>query len=77
MLGTMHVATGRSDHLGGHLVPKLFKNAKNATHDDILFSPAKTPEIEVTQVRMQRDGRTEVVLEHYHPAPYLLNLLKQ
>jgi leucyl aminopeptidase (aminopeptidase T) len=76
VLGTMHVATGRSDHLGGHLVPKLFKNAKNATHDDILFSPAKTPEIEVTQVRMQRNGRTEVVLEHYQPAPYLLNLLK-
>lgn len=76
VLGTMHVATGRSDHLGGHLVPKLFKNAKNATHDDILFSPAKTPEIEVTQVRMQRDGRTEIVLEHYQPAAYLMNLLK-
>jgi aminopeptidase len=77
VLGTMHVATGRSDHLGGHLVPKLFKNAKNATHDDILFSPAKTPEITVNQVRMHRDDRTEVVLENYHPAPYLLNLLKQ
>jgi aminopeptidase len=76
VLGTMHVATGRSDHLGGHLVPQLFKNAKNATHDDILFSPAKTPEIEVVQVRMHRDDRTEVVLEHYQPAPYLLNLLK-
>jgi len=76
VLGTMHVATGRSDHLGGHLVPKLFKNAKNATHDDILFSPSKTPEIEVTQVRMRRDGRTEIILENYRPAPYLLNLLK-
>ncbi len=76
VLGTMHVATGRSDHLGGHLVPKLFKNAKNATHDDILFSPAKTPEIEVTEVRMRRDGQTTVVLAHYQPAPYLLNLLK-
>jgi len=77
VLGTLHVATGRSDHLGGHLVPKLFKNAKNATHDDILFSPAKTPEIEVTEARMHRDGRTEVVIEHFQPAPYLLNLLKQ
>ncbi len=76
VLGTMHVATGRSDHLGGHLVPKLFKDAKNATHDDILFSPAKTPEIEVTEVRMRRDNKTEVVLAHYQPAPYLLNLLK-
>jgi len=76
VLGTMHVATGRSDHLGGHLVPKLFKNAKNATHDDILFSPAKTPEIEINEVRMHRNGKIEVVLEHYQPAPYLLNLLK-
>ena len=77
VLGTVHVATGRSDHLGGHLVPKLFKEARNATHDDILFSPAKTPEIEITQVRMQRDGATEVVLEHYQPAAYLLKLLKK
>jgi aminopeptidase len=77
VLGTMHVATGRSDHLGGHLVPQLFKNAKNATHDDILFSPEKTPEIEVVQVRMRRDDQTQVVLEHFRPAPYLLNLLQK
>jgi aminopeptidase len=76
VLGTMHVATGRSDHLGGHLVPSLFKNAKNATHDDILFSPAKTPEIEVSEVRMRRDGKTVVVLAHFQAAPYLLDLLK-
>jgi aminopeptidase len=76
VLGTMHVATGRSDHLGGHLVPSLFKEASNATHDDILFSPAKTPEIDVAQVRMHRDGKTLVVLEHFQPAPYLLDLLK-
>ena len=76
VLGTMHVATGRSDHLGGHLVPSLFTSAKNATHDDILYSPTKTPEIEITEVRMQRDGKTTVVLEHFQPAPYLLKLLK-
>jgi aminopeptidase len=76
VLGTMHVATGRSDHLGGHLVPELFKNAKNATHDDILYSPAKTPEIVITQVRMQRDGKSEVVLENFQPAPYLRKLLE-
>jgi hypothetical protein len=75
VLGTMHVATGRSDHLGGHLVPGLFKEASNATHDDILFSPAKTPEIEVAQVRMRRDGETVVVLEKFRPAPYLQKLI--
>ena len=76
VLGTMHVATGRSDHLGGHLVPKLFKNAKNATHDDILFAPAKTPEITVTQVRMHRDGKTVIVLENFQTAEYLRKVLE-
>ncbi|EEF58778.1 hypothetical protein [Pedosphaera parvula] len=75
ILGTLHVATGRSDHLGGHLTPEKFANAKNATHDDILFSPTKTPEIHVTQVRMHRDGKQEVVIEHYQPSEYLRQLL--
>jgi len=75
VLGTMHVATGRSDHLGGHLVPSLFKNKSNATHDDILFSPAKTPEIEVSEVRMRKDGETQIVLQNWKPAEYLAKLI--
>jgi hypothetical protein len=75
ILGTLHVATGRSDHLGGHLTPEKFTSAKNATHDDILFSPSKTPEIGVPQVRMFRDGRTRVVIEDYEPAEYVRGLL--
>ena len=75
ILGTMHVATGRSDHLGGRLTPDLFANRKNATHDDILFSPTKTPEINVPQVRMRRAGRTEVLIENFAPADYMRGLL--
>ena len=75
ILGTLHVATGRSDHLGGHLTPDKFKLAKNATHDDILFSPTKTPEIRVPQARMFRDGKVEVVIENYRPAAYLQRAL--
>jgi hypothetical protein len=75
ILGTLHVATGRSDHLGGHLTPEKFANAKNATHDDILFSPTKTPEIRVTQARMFRNGHSEVVIENFQPSPYLRGLL--
>jgi len=75
ILGTLHVATGRSDHLGGHLTPDKFKVAKNATHDDILFSPTKTPEIRVPQARMFRDGKVEVVIEDYRPAPHLQRAL--
>ena len=75
ILGTLHVATGRSDHLGGRLTPDKFAHAGNATHDDILFSPTKTPDIHVSQVRMQRDGKTEVVIENYQPAAYMRRLL--
>jgi hypothetical protein len=75
ILGTLHVATGRSDHLGGHLTPDKFKLAKNATHDDILFSPTKTPEILVPEARMFRDGKVEVVIKHCQPAPYLQRAL--
>lgn len=75
VLGTLHVATGRSDHLGGHLTPDKFATPKNATHDDILFAPHKTPEIVVTQARMTRDGRTTVVLEKFQPAEYLRRAL--
>jgi aminopeptidase len=75
VLGTMHVATGRSDHLGGHLTPEKFTNRKNATHDDILFAPHKTPEIQVPQVRMHRNGQTEILIEDFTPAPYMAGLL--
>ncbi len=75
ILGTMHVATGRSDHLGGSLTPDRFASKKNATHDDILFSPSKTPEINVPQVRMHRDGQTVILIEDYVPAAYMRGLL--
>jgi aminopeptidase len=75
ILGTLHVATGRSDHLGGHLTPDKFAEAKNATHDDILFSPTKTPEIRVTQARMYRGAQQETVVENYQPSAYVKQLL--
>ncbi|MBM4454818.1 MAG: hypothetical protein FJ411_00315 [Verrucomicrobia bacterium] len=75
ILGTIHVATGRSDHLGGHLTPDKFAERINATHDDILYAPHKTPEIQVKQVRMHRNGTTTVVMENYRPTEYLAQLL--
>lgn len=75
IFGTFHLATGRSDHLGGHLTPDKFVNAKNATHDDILFAPHKTPEIEVPQVRLYRNGSMEILTENYQPSAYLQSLV--
>lgn len=75
ILGTVHVATGRSDHLGGHLTPELFAEHGNATHDDILYAPHKTPEVQVTEVRMHRDGQTTVTHRDYQASEYLQGLL--
>jgi aminopeptidase len=74
--GTIHVATGRSDHLGGSLTPEKFANRENATHDDILFAPHKTPEIGLKQVRMLREGKVTVLIENYEPSNYLNSLLR-
>ena len=74
--GTIHVATGRSDHLGGDLTPAKFANPENATHDDILFAPQKTPEIRLRQARMLRNGKIMVLIEDYDPAEYMNSLLR-
>ena len=75
IFGTLHVATGRSDHLGGSLTPDRFASAHNATHDDILFSPSKTPEIDVPQVRIRWGNREEVLIEHFVPSPFMRGLV--
>lgn len=71
VLGTCHLATGRDDHLGGHITPDQFKRRQNATHDDILFAPHKTPNFDIKQARMSRGGKVEVLIEHFQPAAYL------
>lgn len=76
ILGTVHVATGRDDHLGGKLTPDLFKEHKNASHDDVLYAPHKTPEIRLPEVRMIKDGKTEVLIRGYKPAGYMIGLLQ-
>ena len=75
VLGTCHLATGRDDHLGGHITPELFKRRQNATHDDILFAPHKTPNFDIAQTRMHRDGKVYVLNEHFQPSEYLLKAL--
>ena len=77
ILGTVHVATGRSDHLGGHLTPDLFQEAQNATHDDILFAPHKTPQINVPAVRIHRNGETILIIQDFQPAAYLTACLEK
>ena len=73
ILGTCHVATGRSDHLGGNLTPDLFNSRLNASHDDILYAPPKTPEITISDVRMHKNGEVISILQNFQPTSFLLD----
>ncbi|MAV39349.1 MAG: hypothetical protein CML12_02050 [Puniceicoccaceae bacterium] len=75
ILGTVHIATGRDDHLGGTITPDLFKEHKNASHDDVLYAPHKTPEIRLPEVRMFKDGKTEILIQNYKPSPFMISVL--
>lgn len=75
ILGTIHVATGRDDHLGGDITPEMFKKHENASHDDVLYAPHKTPEVRLPEVRMYKDGETHVLMAHYQIADYMQALL--
>ncbi len=76
VLGTCHLATGRDDHLGGDIVPEMFKKHENSTHDDILFAPHKTPNFNISQVRMKRGDQREILIENFKPSDYLLRALR-
>ncbi|MEM9283323.1 MAG: hypothetical protein AAGA96_15990 [Verrucomicrobiota bacterium] len=76
VLGTCHLATGRDDHLGGDIIPDMFKKHENSTHDDILFAPHKTPNFNIKQVRMKRGEQTEVIIEDFRPSDYVLDALR-
>jgi aminopeptidase len=71
ILGTMHVATGRDDHLGGNLDPSKFKDKKHATHEDILYAPHKTPEINLSGAWMHKNGREVLLIKDYQPTEFV------
>ncbi len=71
ILGTVHVATGRDDHLGGALGPSQFRDKKHATHEDILFAPPKTPEINLNGAWMHKDGKEVLLIKDYQPTEFV------
>jgi hypothetical protein len=75
ILGTLHVAPGRNDHLGGTVGPQCFACAAHATHDDVLFSPAGTPTIGIPQVRLYRGEEEILLFRDYEPQEYIVRLL--
>jgi len=77
ILGTCHLATGRDDHLGGDIVPGMFKKHENSTHDDILFAPHKTPNFNISEVRMKRGDQQEVIIQNFMPSEFILESLNR
>jgi hypothetical protein len=71
ILGTMHVATGRDDHLGGSVDASKFKDRRNATHEDILFAPHKTPEIKINGLWMHKDNQEVLLIKDYQPTEFV------
>lgn len=71
ILGTMHLATGRDDHLGGKVDASKFKDKRNATHEDILFAPHKTPEIKLNGLWLHKDGQEVLLLKDYQPTDFV------
>jgi aminopeptidase len=71
VLGTLHVATGRDDHLGGSLGPGEFRDQRHATHEDILFAPHKTPEIALKGVWMHKAGAETLLIKDYQPSDFV------
>jgi hypothetical protein len=76
ILGTIHVATGRDDHLGGNITPDLFKEHKNASHDDVLYAPHKTPEIRLPEARMIKDGTATALIRNYKPTAEMVSFFE-
>jgi hypothetical protein len=70
ILGTVHVATGRDDHLGG-MGPSKFVDRRHATHEDILFAPHKTPEINLNGAWMHKDGKEVLLIKDYQPTEFV------
>jgi len=66
ILGTFHLIMGK---------PEPIAYPRSTALMDIFFSPAKTPEITVKQVRMKRQGKAEILVENYDPASYLTDPL--
>jgi leucyl aminopeptidase (aminopeptidase T) len=75
IIGTAHIATGRSDHLGGDIDSSSFKDKRNAAHNDVLYTPVKTPEVELKRVTMIKDGEETLILENYEPSGFIKKLL--
>ncbi len=75
IFGSFHLGIGRNDHLHGSVNLSRFIDKKNASHDDILFSPTKTPEIKIVKLTIKIHGKTEVLIENDEPQEYFIKLL--
>ena len=66
VLGTCHLATGRDDHLGGDIVPDMFK--KHSDFTTTFFLLPQDLNFNLKQVRMKRAGKWHLIIEDFRPS---------
>ena len=47
------------------------KTRRHATHEDILFAPHKTPEINLNGAWMHKDGKEVLLIKDYQPTEFV------
>jgi hypothetical protein len=58
----LHLAFGRSDHFGGAVGPRDFRDPARVVHVDRVFVPECQPRVRVEEVMLSRDGSALEVL---------------
>ncbi len=65
--GTIHLALGRNDFLGGDNSPKKFKNKQNAVHKDILYHPKLIPNMVIKTVTIFKTNKKIDIIKSFKP----------
>jgi leucyl aminopeptidase (aminopeptidase T) len=59
----LHIALGRSEHLGGITSPKSFRLKKNVWHQDFVYTKQMQPMISVKEARLFLDDSQKVIIK--------------
>ncbi len=58
----LHIAFGRSEHFGGIVSPKSFRDPNNVVHIDRVYVPSLQPDVAVKAAVLNFPGRSEVIM---------------
>ncbi len=59
----LHIAFGRSEHFGGIVSPKSFRDPNNVIHIDRVYVPSLQPDVTVKSAVLNLPGKSEVIMK--------------